>query len=280
MYELIACYLCEKNAMRISSFALPALLLTGSLLLTGACTDRKAANESSGKLVVAAAANVQFAMKELERTFEAESGIDLDIVLSSSGKLTAQIKQGAPYDLLLSANMKYPQALYREGFATTEPAVYALGALVLWTLKASVSLQADPTFLIEPGIEKVAIANPRNAPYGEQAVRLFNHYGIYERIEAKLVYGESIAQTNQYIISKACDAGVTAKSVVLSPEIQGRGSWVALDPAAYAPIKQGVIITRYGGRQHPEACRRFYDFLFSDTARAVFRKYGYEVPEG
>ena len=256
-----------------------ATVFLSALLLCTACGNEPSRGQhGEQQLVVATAANVQFAMHELEAAFEGETGIPLEVVISSSGKLTAQIQQGAPYHLLLSANMKYPQRLYKAGYAVAAPATYALGALVLWTMKEKVTLHAAPRFLTHSDIGKIAIANPKNAPYGEQAVRFFEYYGIYEQVAPKLVYGESIAQTNQYVISKACDLGLTAKSVVLSPKMRGRGAWLPVDPAAYTPIRQGVIITRYGQQQQPEACRRFYDFLFSETAQAIFRKYGYEVP--
>lgn len=254
------------------------IFLFFTFLLCTACSDGASRGQRGEKLVVATAANVQFAMHELEAAFERETGIPLQVVISSSGKLTAQIQQGAPYHLLLSANMKYPQRLYEAGYAVAEPAVYAFGALVLWTMKADVTLHMDPRFLTHPDIGKIAIANPKNAPYGEQAVRCFEYYGVYEQVAPKLIYGESIAQTNQYVISKACDVGLTAKSVVLSPEVKDRGAWISVDSAAYTPIRQGVVITRYGQQRQADASQRFFDFLFSETAQAIFRKYGYEVP--
>lgn len=262
----------------------PKLLLFLSILIwmSAACGQEDSSTRRGGgkveKIIVATAANVQFAMKELEKTFEDSTGIEVEVVISSSGKLTAQIKQGAPYDLLLSANMKYPQTLYQDGWTTAPPEVYALGRLVIWTLN-NFELKEDLSFLTNPEIDKIAIANPRNAPYGEQAVRAFQYYGIYEALKPKLVYGESIASTNQYILSEVCDVGLTAKSVVLSPEIKGRGKWLEVPATAYASIEQGVIITRHGRTAHPEACRRFYDFLFSTAAAAIFERYGYSVPQ-
>lgn len=249
------------------------------MLLTG-CSGRENRDAQrppgKGKIIVAAAANVQFAMKALEKAAEETLGADMEVVVSSSGKLTAQIMQGAPYDLLLSADMKYPEALFDAGKAVDRPKVYAYGALVIWTVE-DVALSSDPAFLLDPQIRKIAIANPQNAPYGEQAVRYFEHYGILEEVSPKLVYGESVAQTNQYILSEACEVGLTAKSVVLSPEMRDKGRWLPVDPAAYTPIAQGVVITAHGLQAHPEASRAFYDFLFSEEAKRIFRNYGYEV---
>jgi len=261
-----------------SIFIIPSFLLCLAAFLA-ACQSPDSGEKASAKetLLIATAANVQFVMKELKAAFESETGIAVDVVISSSGKLTAQIQQGAPYDLLLSANMKYPRTLYEEGLAEAEPHVYALGALVLWTLKDH-ELPEDPRLLLDPQFEKVAIANPKNAPYGQQAIRLFEYFGMLEDIRPRLIYGESIAQTNQYIISRACDAGLTAKSVVLSSEMKDQGHWGEMPAGAYQSIEQGVIITRHGQQTHPDAARRFYDFLFSEKAKEIFREYGYLIP--
>lgn len=231
-------------------------------------------------ITIAVAANVQFAMEELEEAFEKESGIDMSVVISSSGKLTAQILQGAPYSLLVSADMKYPEALANEGKAAGSPRIYAFGALVLWTLNSGINLQPDPHFLLADTFRKVAIANPRNAPYGEQAVNYFRYYGVYEAIRPKLAYGESVAQTNQYILSGAVSAGITARSVVLSPEMKNAGQWVELPAEAYQPIAQAVVITAYGEQNYPEESRKFLDFLFSEKAQEIFEQYGYGLPGG
>ena len=254
------------------------ILLLPFLFMNCTGQGREGSPGESGKarIIVAAAANVQFAMNELETAAEQDLGLDIEVVISSSGKLTAQILQGAPYDLLLSANMMYPNQLFQAGKAAEPPKVYAYGALVLWTLK-DLPIDPDPHFLLDPAIRKVAIANPKNAPYGEQAVRVFKHYGIYEQIKPKLVFGESIAQTNQYILSEACEAGLTAKSVVLSPEMKGQGKWWPVDQAAYSPIEQGAVITSYGQQHHPLASRRFLEFLFTEKAKGIFQRYGYSA---
>lgn len=229
-------------------------------------------------LIVAVAANVQFAVKSIEVAYEAQFNTDITVIIGSSGKLTAQIKQGAPYDLFLSANLKYPETLHTMGLTTGKPEVYAFGSLVVWTTDNSMALTEDLSALTDPGIRKIAIANPQNAPYGEQAVNAFRYFNLEETIIPKLVYGESIAQTNQYILTKNCEAGLTAKSVVFSPEMQGKGKWVEVDPKAYESIAQGVIMTKYGANHHQEQAEQFYAFLFSPQASQIFRDYGYTIP--
>ncbi|MCB0577800.1 MAG: molybdate ABC transporter substrate-binding protein [Phaeodactylibacter sp.] len=258
----------------------PLLILALAALLIQ-CTGSQNQREGNGKrrtITVAVAANVQFAMEELEKAFEQESGIGADVVISSSGKLSAQILQGAPYSLLISADMKYPEALAQAGKAAGTPRIYAYGSLVLWTLNNTIELQPTPDFLLAETVRKIAIANPRTAPYGEQAVNYFKYYGVYDAVQPKLAYGESIAQTNQYIMTGAVEAGITAKSVVLSPDMKSEGKWVELPGEAYRPIEQGVVITSYGQKNHPLESRQFFDFLFSERAQRIFKKYGYSLP--
>lgn len=229
-------------------------------------------------ITVATAANVQFAMKDLIREFEARAPVKVESVVGSSGKLTAQIQEGAPYDLFVSADMKYPEYLLKNNQAVGEVKVYAYGTLVAWSLTVP-QIQETPAYLLGEKVKKVAIANPRNAPYGEEAMNYFKFYRALEDIKPKLVYGENIAQINQYVMSKAVDVGLTAKSVVLSPGINGLGHWLELPEDSYAPIEQGVVMTRYGQNNHPRESLTFFTFLFSEPAQKIFDKYGYKLPD-
>lgn len=256
--------------------------------LLGACggsgTDQIAgranpADTEITTITVATAANVQFAMEELIQAFEAvHPKVKVETVVSSSGKLSAQILEGAPYDLLISANMKYPEYLLEQKVAVGGAKVYAYGILVAWSLTGN-QVRFTPEYLLGKKVGKVAVANPRNAPYGLQAINYLKHYGVFEAVEPKLVYGESIAQTNQYITSEAVDVGLTAKSVVLSPDMKGKGRWLELPVDSYNPIEQGVVMTEYGQAHHPRASLFFYTFLFSDAAAAIFEQYGYQLPD-
>ena len=178
-------------------------------------------NEKEGPLTIATAANMQFAMEDMIRAFEVAADISCELVVSSSGKLTAQIHEGAPFDILISADMKYPEDLYRAGLTETPPQVYAYGKLVLWSLQDSLELSLQA--LKSPNVRHVALANPETAPYGKAALEVLQYHGIYEEVREKLVFGESIAQTNQFIISKAAEAGFTAMSVVLAMWISASG---------------------------------------------------------
>ena len=240
------------------------------ILLTFGCKK-----DNSNKILIATAANMQFAMKELSQAFTKQSGIECDIIISSSGKLTAQIKEGAPYDLFVSADMKYPEDLYKSGFTTKKPEIYAYGKLVLWSIKAG--LNPNINQLSDEKIKHIAIANPKTAPYGKAAVDVLNHFNIFKKVEKKLVYGESISQTNQFIISGSAQVGFTAKSVVLSPKVEGKGQWTAIDENSYTPIAQGVVILK---KDNPsESAENFYSFLFSDHSKEILENYGYSATE-
>lgn len=246
-------------------------LLVG-LLGCNAVNDESRA--SSTKILIATAANAQFAMEAIKELFEdQQDSIDLEIIVSSTGKLTAQIMQGAPYDLLLAANMKYPEYLLEQGFAENQPRIYARGGLVCWSKRLPLDSLNWKQALKEA--KNIAIANPTLAPYGEQARRCFDYYQLTDQVSSKLILGESIAQTNQYILSGACDLGITAKSVVLSPEIKGRGNWVSIPTEAYQPIEQGAVITKYGKEQHFFASKVFFEYLFSKEAQEILGNYGY-----
>ena len=230
--------------------------------------------EDHTKLTVAAAANMQFAMEELTRAFLEDTDIECETIISSSGKLTAQIKEGAPFDIFVSADMKYPNDLFENGFTTGEPDIYGYGKLVLWSMYEGVAPTID--LLTSEKISHIALANPKIAPYGVAAREVLKHHGIWERVQDKLVYGESIAQTNQFITSKAAEMGFTAKSVVLSPALNSKGRWRELNPDTYTPIAQGIVLLK--GRESQQAkAQKFRDFLFSAKGKKILNKFGYST---
>ncbi len=219
---------------------------------------------------------MQFAIKKLSKVFTKKTGIECELVISSSGKLTAQIKEGAPFSIFVAANMKYPEAVYKSGLAAKPPKVYAHGKLVLWSALKEVKPSLE--LLTKEYINHIAVANPKTAPYGQAAIEVLQHFGLYEQVEKKLVYGESIAQTNQFITSKSAEIGFTAMAVVLSPEMEGVGKWVELDADDFEPIEQGVVIIRQE-EEVLEKAIQFYEFLFSKEAKSILRNYGYFVGE-
>lgn len=229
-------------------------------------------------LTVAVAANVKFAFDDLAAAFTQDTGIEIKPVFSSSGKIVSQVKEGAPYDVFLSADMDYPDKLYKGGQAVTVPRTYAYGRLVLWTKSDSLDLGKGLAALTAAEVRKVAVANPKVAPYGAEALKAMDKLGLRAALEPKLVFAENIAQVVQYVDSGNVDAGFTAKSLVTAPETAGRGKWVDVPQDSYSPIAQGAVILRYGQANHGDAARKFYGFLYSARARDILARFHYGVP--
>lgn len=235
------------------------------------------AGAANAQITVAAAANVQYAMEEISSGFKKATGIDVKAVYGSSGKLTTQIRNGAPFDLLVSADMDHPDTLVKWGYATGKPRPYAYGKLVLWTVK-KLDLEKGLAVLADTGVGKIAVADPKRAPYGRESIKALKHTGIHDAVAARLVFGESIAQVNQYVLLGTVDIGLTAKSIVLAPDLAGKGVWKEVDSAAYSPIAQGAVVCKYGTEHNPGQSARFLDYLYSPPARSILSKYGYVLP--
>lgn len=233
-------------------------------------------SKPSEKIVIATAANVQYVMKEIQQEFEKESGKKIEIVVASSGKLTTQIREGAPFDVFVSADTKYPEEIFKNGGSDRKPEIYATGSLVLWS-KDIPETELKPEVLSSARVKKIAIANPETAPYGEAAVQVLRALKLYEQTEKKLVYGESIAQTAQYITTRSAEAGFNALSIVLSPEMKGKGQYIIIDSSLYKPIQQAAILLKHSEDSPKKASsEQFYQFLYSPKAKAIFKKYGYK----
>ncbi len=229
------------------------------------------------KITVAAAANMQYTMEALKTEFNKTDKTEIDVVLGASGKLTQQIMQSAPFDIFISADTAFPKKLADSNFAAEQPKVYAQGLLVLWSAKDDVQPTADLKLLLNDNIQHIAIANPKTAPYGTAAEFILKKYKLYDKVASKLVTGESITQTSQFIATKAADIGFTAKSIVISDEMKGKGKWVELNRNDYPPIKQAAVLLKYGRQNNAAEAKRFYDFLFSAKAKSIYKKFGYIV---
>lgn len=232
---------------------------------------------SAGQIKVAVAANVSYAIQPLITVFNQQHPkTKVQVILGSSGKLTAQITHTAPYDLFLSADMKYPEALYVDGLALGKPVVYAQGALAMLSQKQR-NYCAELYVLKEKNIKKIAIANPKSAPYGVAAKEALINAKLYEKIKPKLIYGESISQTVAYTTT-AADIGIIAKSSLYSPQLSHFKEaihWSDVDEDLYTPIDQGmVLLTHAKGNAEAKA---FYDFMLSSKAKEILRDFGYKV---
>lgn len=229
------------------------------------------------QLTVAAAADLQFAFHDLGLQFEKQTGIPVRVTYGSSGNFTTQIENGAPFDLFFSADVQYPQKLISEGFA--EPGSlyrYADGKLVLWVPNGSkTDLSKGMMVLIDPSVRKIAIANPKHAPYGRAAVAAMKSAGVYEKVENKLVLGENISQTAQFVQSGTADVGLVALSLAVSPGMVNSGRYVEVPTKNYPVIEQGAAILSQS-KQKAQA-GRFLEFMRTPSAKAILEKYGFVV---
>ncbi len=230
----------------------------------------------AGVIKIAVAANVSYAIEELKTVFEEKhSDIKVEVILGSSGKLTSQIRQGAPFALFMSANMSYPQALYDDGKASHKPVEYAQGVLAFLSNKKRNPCKEE-TVLNDDDIKKIAIANPKTAPYGVAAVEALRNAKLYEKHKEKFVYGESVSQTVFYA-TMAADIGIVAASSLHSPQLSKYHEgihWWELDEELYTPISQGMVMI-----EESKDTKAFYDFILSGEAKEIFKKYGYKVTE-
>lgn len=231
-----------------------------------------------GSINIAVAANVSYAMDDLKKEFNLMyPNTKVQVTLGGSGKLTAQIKYGAPYQLFMSANMKYPSRLYNEGIAINKPVIYAQGSLAYFSAKKQDFTQGIK-LLEDAKIKKIAVANPKTAPYGKATVEALKNAKIYEQVKKKIVYAESIAQTVSYAVS-ATDLGFIAKSSLYSSKMtqyKKGENWMELDSKLYTPINQGIVILKNG--QNNNEVIAFYEFILSKKAKKILEDFGYIVP--
>lgn len=228
------------------------------------------------KLTIAAAADLKFAMAEVVNKFRANRpGDQIEVIYGSSGKFFTQIKNGAPFDMFFSADIKYPKTLVKEGLTAGSARPYALGRIVLWSLKPELAKTALKD-LPKAAINKFAIANPKHAPYGLRAKEALEGQGVWAAMEPKLVLGENIAHTAQFIDSGAADAGIVALALVLSPAMQGKGAWTLIPDAWHEPLEQGYVTTQRAAA-NPLA-KDFASYMASEPARVIMRRYGFVLP--
>jgi molybdate transport system substrate-binding protein len=238
-------------------------------LFSAACAPHPA----SQKLAIAAAADLNFALPELARGFHAvDPAVELEVAYGSSGNFYAQIGNRAPFDVFLSADVEYPRRLASAGIGPANSVfTYAVGRLVVWVPWSS---PLDPASALQDSrVKHVAIANPQHAPYGRAAQAALRSLGVYQAVEPKLVLGENIAQTLQFVESGAADTGIVALSLALAPPLRARGRYREIPLDAYPRMEQGGIILK-----DSKAAREFRAFLLSTGGRRILKQYGFFVP--
>jgi len=228
------------------------------------------------KITIAAASDLKFAMDEIVSSFKQANPDDqIDVAYGSSGNFNTQIQQGAPFDLFFSADIGFPRELVKNGFAASEVKPYAMGRIVLW----SASLDATKmtlSSLTDPNIVRIAIANPKHAPYGKRAEEALKASGLWEQVEPKLVYGENIVQTTQFVQTGNAQVGIIALSLVGNPELAQKGGYWLIPDNLHEPLEQGFIITKRA--ENNELAKRFANYILSSPVRTVMTKYGFVLP--
>ena len=231
-------------------------------------------------LRIAAAADLKWALEEIKTAFEKERpGSTCALTFSSSGALYAQLQQRAPFDVFLSADAEYPRGLARLGLGDAGGAFsYAVGHLVLWAPKdsplpvAAKGLEA----LKDPRVKRVALANPKTAPYGRAAEASLKAAGLYEALRGKLVLGDNVAQTAQFVQTGNADLGLIARSLARSPQLR-EGQCFDVPGALHPPLEQAGLVLAWA--QDPAAARAFRDFLRGPKGQAILQAHGFAPPE-
>src|SRR5580658_558662 len=254
------------------------LLTRRALLVTLVMVLPMARPTRAQEIRVAAAADLQFAMKDVAAQFEKQTGTKVDVTYGSSGNFFSQLQNGAPFDLFFSADIDYPRKLQEAGFA--EPGTlyeYAIGRIAIWTpadAKVDVVRQGWKT-LLDASVQKIAIANPEHAPYGRAAVAALEKAGIYDQVKAKLVYGENISQAAQFVQSGNAQAGIVAMSLAVSPGMKEGKRWeIPVD--MHPPIEQAAILLKTS--KNKTNASAFLEFVKSEGGRATLGKYGFTIP--
>ncbi|WP_428106366.1 molybdate ABC transporter substrate-binding protein [Candidatus Binatus sp.] len=233
----------------------------------------------AAEIKVAAAADLTFAFQDVAARFQEQTGNSIELSYGSSGNFFAQIQNGAPFDLFFSADVGYPKKLEAAGLI--EPGTiyeYASGKLVIWVPNASkLDLNRGLAELLDPGIRKIAIANPQHAPYGVAAVAAMRHAAVYDKIKSKLVLGENISQTAEFVQSGNADAGILALSLALAPAMKDKGRYVEIPATDYPPIIQAAAILKSSRNQ--QLANQFMKFIKQPDTIALMARYGFSIPK-
>lgn len=234
------------------------------------------ASALAGDVVIAAAADLKFALEDIKTAYVvAHPDDNVNITFGSSGKLSTQIEQGAPFDLFFSADIKYPKQLAAAKQAASEVKPYALGRIVLWSNTHDAS-QLTLESLKDDKFKHIAIADPSHAPYGKRAEEALTASKLWDTLKPKLVFGENISQTTQFVESGNADIGVIALALALNPELSKQGGYHLIDDKLHEPLEQAFIVTTHG--KDNVAAQRFADYMQHPDARKVMVKYGFVLP--
>ncbi|MCB9230155.1 MAG: molybdate ABC transporter substrate-binding protein [Bacteroidia bacterium] len=226
-------------------------------------------------LRVAAASSLNLPLTEIAQNFEAQNKVKVELVFASSGKICAQIEHGAPYDLFISANQEFTQRLQKANLVEGEPEVIALGQLILWSGKPGFLPGLED--LTSPEVHKIALPNPELAPFGQGARDFLQRQGLWDTLQPRLVLGESVSQTNQFLVSQAADCGFTSRSFIASKEFQENPHFTEINPNLHTPIAMTLVeVARQ--KDNADWPKKFRAFLNSDPCRQILKQNGFAPP--
>jgi len=256
------------------------VVLTGVALVGALGCGGQPAGGAGREVRVAAAADLKFALDEVASEFGTKNpGLKVSVTYGSSGTLFAQLTHEAPFDLFLSADIDYPRKLTEQGKTVKDSEfLYAVGHLVVWVPNGS-KLDVDKLGIravTDPSVKKVAVANPRTAPYGRAAEAALKTLGVYDGVKDRLVFGENIAQTAQFVESGAADVGLIALSLALSPAMRDKGRYWSVPLDAYPRLDQGGVILT--GAKDADAAQALRAFLMGAEGQAILKRYGFTLP--
>lgn len=266
-----------SRRMRLLAGAAVAALVLAGCASTEGSTDGSAEPAS---VTIAAASDLKFALDEIAALVaEQDPDVAVRITYGSSGQFVQQIRNGAPFDLYLSADRAYVDDLVSEGLADAEDVFpYAVGRLVTWYPQGAPDGTPDLAALADPSVRTVAIANPEHAPYGRAAVAALESAGVATAVTPKLVLGENVAQAAEFARTGNADAAVVALSLVLADPVRDLGEWTEVPLDSYPRLDQaGAVLA---GAEHPEAARIVRDVITGDAGRAILEEYGFSLPPG
>jgi len=250
-------------------------LWQGLLVLAALTASSMSMAAADNHITIAAAADLHQALDDVVAAYRHDHADSrIEVVYGSSGNLSTQIEQGAPFELFFSADSSYPQQLVEHDKASGTPVPYALGHLVMWS--ASINMKGvQVADLAQPRFGRIAIANPQHAPYGKRAEQALRAAGVWDQVQSRLVFGDNIGQTAQFAQSGNAQVGLVAESLVLGSSV--KGSFEPVPPSLYEPLKQSFVITQRGANN--ALAQDFARYVQSAPAKAILSRYGFNLPE-
>jgi molybdate transport system substrate-binding protein len=246
------------------------------LILIALVAVRTTAQSQSGTLLIAAASDLKFGLDSIIAVFKKTNPSTVDVTYGSSGKLFEQISNGAPFDIFFSADINYPTQLKEKRMTLSEVYSYGVGRIVVWSKKIDPQKEGIKS-LLQSSIKKIAIANPAHAPYGKRAEEALIYYKMLDSLKNKLVYGENISQTAQFVTTGAADIGIVALSLALSPIMKKEGGHYFLIPEiSHHRLEQGAVLTNH--TKGNGLATAFMNFVKGDDANAILTHFGFTKP--